>query len=646
MESPPVFHLGEIVVTGERVNLATTISEVTAGDIRDRGAQTVGEALELIPGIDVQVGGKGQSFVKIRGFEEGDLKILFDGVPAQECFSGTLDLSAIPVESIAKITVTKGASSVLYGANTMGGVINIITRKGGKEPITEFSTSFGDYGTQNYILNHGGMLGRFNYSLTYGYRASDGFRLPDGFDKGNRWVGVDSEYHEDGGRRALSDYRKRTINAQIGYEPDEGSQYYLSFDYHNNERGCPVERNRYWHFSQWDQWHLNLVGKKRLSDPVTLKVRGFYVDHKDELIDDADRTVSCGGKPWFDKSLYDDYSVGGEFHSLINFGPLNLLKIGFGYIKDQNKQRGYNSKNKEGEIVVPGWGVVKTYEADTYTFSLEDEVKPIDRLSSVFGLSYDYFNPLRSADVPPPGSIKTMNPQGGLVYNIASKAVLHFSLGKKTRFPHLKELYSTLAGGNPDLKPQKTIAYEVGGESKFSNGLNGWISFFHNDVEDLIERVKDAVGNKMYANIGSATIRGVETGFDVGITPKFWLGANYTYLSARDEENDREMEGRPRHKLNLDSRYRFSPGSSVSLQITYVGNQYEYLYDKETKHEMTRKIPTFFLLNAKVTKNLISLFGVDSEAFISVKNITDKDYDEGNGPMPGRNFLAGLTFRY
>jgi len=275
------------VVTGkkEAASLATTVTEVTEEDIKARGDQTVGEVLDHIPGVDVQMGGKGESHIKIRGFDQGDLKVLIDGVPAHETYFGTVDLSAIPVDAISKITVTKGASSVLYGAGSMGGVVNIITKKGGKKPFTEFTTSFGDYGTENYILNHGAQAGNFNYWLTYGYRESDGFRLSHDFDDDSRRVGRDSEYHEDGGKRDLSDYIKRTLSAKIGWEPDKDTKLYLSYDYHNNERGCPTEYNRYWSFKKWDQWHLNLVGEKRINKLFSVKARGFYIDHEDELTD-------------------------------------------------------------------------------------------------------------------------------------------------------------------------------------------------------------------------------------------------------------------------------------------------------------------------------------------------------------------------
>ena len=231
-----VFELGEVVVSSERrtVNLATTVTEVSQADIEARGAQTVSEALELLPAVDVQKGGKGQAYVSLRGFDQRDVKVLIDGVPALETYYGTVDLSMIPIDAISKITVTKGASSVLYGANTMGGVVNIITKNAGDEPFTEITTSFGDYSTKNVILNHGNKIDKFNYWLTYGYRDSDGYRLSDDFDKYNRHTGLGTEFNEDGGKRDLSDYTKQTLHGKVGFEPNEDTSLFLSFDYHNN----------------------------------------------------------------------------------------------------------------------------------------------------------------------------------------------------------------------------------------------------------------------------------------------------------------------------------------------------------------------------------------------------------------------------
>ena len=569
-KSAEVFTLGEIVVSTNKevVTLATTITEVTEEDIKAQGAQTVAEALDLIPGVDVHTGGKGQAFVRIRGFEQEDVKVLIDGVPAHEAYFGTLDLSLIPVDSISKISVTKGASSVLYGANTMGGVINIITKKGGEKPVSEFTTSFGDYGTRNYIFNHGAKAGDFNYWLTYSYRESDGFRLSSDFDKNNKHTGIGTNYNEDSGKRDLSDYIKRSINAKIGYEPDEHTKVYLTFNYLNNERGCPTEYGRYWAFSQWDQWHINLVGEKKFNELFTVKARVFYVDHDDTLTDVSWDTEHTTGKKWFEKSAYDDYSTGGELQTFFNFGKYSFLKAGLNYIRDNHKQRDSldnNCKSVQKGWDQPGWQKQEEYEADTYTFALEDEIRATDRLSFVLGASYDYFDPQEAYNQPLPVSIDTVNPQAGMIFYLTDDSSLHASVGKKTRFPQLKELYSKHAGGNPNLDPQKTISYETGASHNFNESITCSLAYFYNDIDDMIERV-ERDSEKVYVNIGEARIQGIETTLDMRILDNLQAGINYTYLSTMDKENNHELEGRPRHRLNTDLRYRFPFGLSAYLQ--------------------------------------------------------------------------------
>lgn len=641
-----VFELGEVVVTGEKetVNLATSVSEVTLKDLKAQGAQDVAEALEFLPGVDVGVGGKNEAHVTIRGFEQGDVKVLIDGVPAHETYFRKLDLSMIPVDAISKITVTKGATSVLYGPNTMGGVVNIITKKGGKEPFTSLNTALGDYDTRHAIFNHGGMLGNFDYWLTYGYRESDGYRLSDDFDDDDKWVGKDSPYHEDGGKRDLSYYIKRTLNAKVGYNPNEDSKIYLTFDYHNNERGVPTEYNRYWAFTEWDQWNLNLVGEKTFNDFITLKGKVFYVDHKDEL-----RDVSSGDKQtqrkWFETSSYDDYSVGGDLQSHIQLADWNLLKIGFNYIKDHHEQQDFLDDECMGVIKgwdKPGLQPEEEYEADTYSVGLEDEIHLGKEFSTIVGLSYDYYDPREAYDQPTPDSTDSFNPQMGLVYNMSHKTQFHASVGKKTRFPHLMELYSEMAGGNPDLDEQETITYEIGAEHNFLPNLKGTLAFFYNDIDDLIDRV-DVGGEDVYDNVGEACIEGLEAQLDYMVTKAFQLGMNYTYLSTEDEDKDRDLPDRPRHKINLDARYHFDFGLSAFMQASFVERQFEYYYDRKTNSEYKRDYPDYLLIDAKLTQDMGTWWGVNSEIYVQVTNLTDKDYEEGR-PMPGRNFLAGLYF--
>ncbi|WP_321531471.1 TonB-dependent receptor [uncultured Desulfuromonas sp.] len=628
-----VFTLGEVIVTAEQqsVNLATTVTEVSTQDLRDRGAENVAEALQFMPGVDVQTGGKGQSYVSVRGFEQSDLKVLVDGVPVYEQYFRSLDLSQIPVDSIAKITVTKGASSVLYGANTMGGVINIITKRGTATPQTDITTSLGDYGTQNYSISHGGSTDKFNYWMNYSFRESDGFRLSDDFDEHGKF-GIDSSLGEDGGKRDDSGYIKQSVNAKLGYTPTDATQVYLTMNYINDEKGIPDSD---WYFDNWQQWMVSLVGEHRFNQQLRIKARTFYVDHEDTLKD-----TDYASSDWFYKSAYDNYTVGGEVQAFWDLGSYSFVKMGANFTRDNSKQQ---------EVLAPGdsWQDAGDFESDTYSLSLEDEITVNDWLSLVLGTSWDYYDPRKADDQPVPDSDAVFNPQLGMVFTLSDATSIHASVGKKTRFPHLKELYSTMSGGNPDLTPQKTIAYEIGITHEFTNRLNGSVAYFYNDVEDLIQKTGDKKLNTVhYSNVAEARIHGVEATLNANLTERFEAVFNYTYMRTEDKQNNRELEGRPRHRANLDLRYSFPFGLLVSTQASYTQRQF-YIYQESRKSpEIWTKAPDYFLLNLRLEQQLPAFAGIDSSLFLQVDNLTDKDYVNVGNLMPGRNFLVGMHAKF
>ena len=99
---------------------------------------------------------KGNANIAMQGFQQDRILTLIDGVPYYETKYGYLDLSSIPSSMISRIEVIKGASSVLYGPNAEGGVINIITKKGGDQPSLSLRGEMGDYGTNREVISGGG----------------------------------------------------------------------------------------------------------------------------------------------------------------------------------------------------------------------------------------------------------------------------------------------------------------------------------------------------------------------------------------------------------------------------------------------------------------------------------------------------------
>jgi outer membrane receptor protein involved in Fe transport len=323
-----VIPLDEIVVTARReaISLATTTSEVTQEDIRAQGALTVAEALKTTPGLHVSMRcpyeGTG---VYVRGFERHQTKVLIDGIPVYEPFRKVFDLSMIPAGIIDKIKIVKGPSSVLYGANTMGGVVNVITKKRAGKPLTELTCSCGRDGTQRYQIDHGAGFGKFNYWLSGSYGTSDGFRL-------SKKYNSDAQVSpfEDGGLRDNSDYSRRALALSLGFRPSEDGEVNFSFLINDGEAGLPVPPNPtkltegsesyHWRFKDKDRWQAGFVSRFKPTSWLSVKGSGFYANTKITLDAYSDGT--------FGEILYSNFSdsrsIGGFLHARLHHGQIGF----------------------------------------------------------------------------------------------------------------------------------------------------------------------------------------------------------------------------------------------------------------------------------------------------------------------------------
>jgi iron complex outermembrane receptor protein/outer membrane receptor for ferrienterochelin and colicins len=635
-----VFELGEVVVRGQADTQApvTSLDVVDAQDMRETGAQTVDQALEFLPGVYIEEGGKSTKHVNIRGFTESELKVLVDGIPANETYFRTIDLSQYPVAGVSEIKVVKGIPSVLYGANSMGGVVNIVTKKGEEEPSASGEVLVADYSTLHSAVSGGGQLSNLNVFVTYVYQSSDGYPLSDDFDADDANVGKDSPYHEDGGVRDNSDYIKRALTGKAGVESDSG-RVYLSFDWHDNEQGIPVEYNRYWRYTEWKQWHLNLVGEQQAGD-LLLKARAYYFSHDDTVTDDAQQTIAAGGRSWFDASTYDDYSAGGMLRADWTVRENLALRSALQYQFEQNRQRELNPKGGNGKILVAGWTDDAVYETETWDAALEAEGR-FGRFTILAGVSYDLYRPLRSTGLAPGDDADALNPQAGLRCALTDEADVYVSVGRKTRFPHMKELYSQHAGGNPDLDPEYSDSVDAGFELALPN--RPWqpalrVAVFYNDVHDMILSVDTADGESRYENIGRATTQGAELTVQVVPVEELELSVNGTLLDAWDEEQDRRLQQLPRTSLKARAAWHPFAGSAVFTQARYAHGAVQYLFDRGSGSEYTRDLPDYVVWDAGIEQELLK----HAALIVRVDNLLDENYDLGDGPMPGRRLWAGL----
>ena len=195
------YTLGEVVVTGERVGVEAigTVREITADDIARRDARNLNQALELLPGLDIRTATDGIPRIDLRGFRSRHVLLLLNGIPFNSAFDGQFDPSIIPVENIAKIKVSYGNNSVLYGQGGLGGVINVITKKGteGIQGNVKLETGARNRNLGSFSVS--GAKDRFDAFVSGSALDSDGFVLANDFE---------ATSEEDGGLSENSDRKQ------------------------------------------------------------------------------------------------------------------------------------------------------------------------------------------------------------------------------------------------------------------------------------------------------------------------------------------------------------------------------------------------------------------------------------------------------
>ncbi|MBI9083589.1 MAG: TonB-dependent receptor [Desulfobacterales bacterium] len=659
------YTLGEIVVTGDRpgVEQMALTTVITAEEIEVTGSQNVAEALAHAPGITVSTGRKDESDVSIHGFAQNKTLILIDGVPFYETYYGKLDLKQIPTDIIAKIEITKGAASVLYGANAEAGVINIVTRKAAGRPTVSASLDVADGGGMRASVSHGMRTGKFNYWINFSRREADATRLSGDFTKrtGLIWRkpgGKSYPYIEDGGYfRDNSDYQTDSLWAKIGFEPSRDAEYFVNFHHSATEKGVPanLDENQVLPnpkvpsdspFSflcrkpEYNDWGVDLSGRQAVSDRLTFKGKVFYHEHTDDYAsyNDIDHTVLIA------TSRYEDYMAGGMVMADLRLAEPDHLRLAVHYKGDSHKEN--------GDAHLP------LAESFSYTGSvaLENEYALAGRFSIVMGASYDWMdvskakeNVINAAgafvsqiDNTTPGIKDSVNPMIGGNWFVSDTLRVFGSVAQKTRFPALHELYSGTSG-NPKLDAERSNNYTLG-LSKTLDGLELEIAGFFHDISDRIERFDK---NSLYLNSEKIHVYGVEATAIWTPLADLTLKMDCTLAEARDKGDTRvtdDVVDVPEVKIGASASYLLSSlGTRFDVNLQFVGRTWGQLPTPGNPNEDALRTESYNTMGARITQPL----GDHWQLHLTGTNLMDRAYEpEAGYPAPGRTLWAGVSMNY
>jgi iron complex outermembrane receptor protein len=600
----PVRITEEIQVIGKaprEIPLAT-VTTIEATTIEQRKPLDLSEVLRYTPGATVTVGAKGEYTLKLRGIDSGRIALLVDGVPIVEPYFGTFDLKTVSSGGIASLQVTTGPSSVLYGPNTLGGIVNVITQRPTSDPRVYLTLAMGNQNTRGAGADTALQLGKVGVVASALYQDSDGFRFADPATGTNL-------------SRDLSDYKRFNLSGKVIYNPSDSSEIMVNADTYHSAYGIPPAlfgQARYWRFKDWDRTSVSAGGYTALGDTAVLRFRGYYSNYYNVLDQYTNGSLSAlSAESSYNNPIYGFFGLG-EF----DLAKWNALKASLYYESDRTRQQDNPGLAWYG------------YHQDSLSAAVEDHISIFDNWKLIAGASLDTLHKFVG------GTTTRFNPLVGLKYSPTDALDIHISFATKSKFPSMRSLYSTV-GGNPDLKSESGRSSELSVTYDKGFFLSG--SFFLNSLRDFIISVRLPNGTREFLNINRARINGFELQAQKNLTFGafgFDALANYTFLDHRDISDNRPLDALAKHTGTFDAGFSVAGGPRLGLTGIVASKSWYW----NTSTSSLLMIPSYFSLDAVLSWSVRNF-----EPFFRVTNIFNHYfYTEPGFPWRGRFLEVGL----
>ncbi|MEI7484235.1 MAG: TonB-dependent receptor [Ignavibacteriota bacterium] len=640
----------------------SSISLVTSDEIKNKNKITFDQVLEDVQGVTInRTNGINVSALSIRGSSDvagggigNRVLLLLDGRPSLTGDSKGALWSLIPVSTIERVEVVKGAFSSLYGSSAIGGVVNVITKKPTYKPYTAVNVNGGFYQKLNDSLKFSDKLQSFT---GLNVLHSDSYR------KFSYLLNID--YKQNDGYSQQTDYNFYSGLGKFTYDLFGNRDLEFTVQYTKSESGYP----HYWRVPPGGYAQPYKVDNTYLGDNIQKETQSY----------DLNYNAIANSKTKYSSRFY--YY---KLYSKSTYNPNNAVSIQYGvpgkefdtYITSYNfgniSQVDYNISDKH--YLISGidlqWNVVRSspesilygnqqqynigaYAQEQWNIFTKNNI-PV--LTSTIGGRFDLNKFIGSFEE------KQFSPKLSLLYSPQSNSVIldntsyRFLVGSAFRSPSIAELYfkKELFGGfdfvyNPNLKPEQMTSIEFGFRKQFKARFNLDVSVFYNLYDNLIQYVNIGPtpnGPFQVQNVAKAQIKGFEFYIDYNSTmnlfkEKFHYGFefDYTYLDARDLSSNRADEFlpyKPKHLFNSSVNLGIY-GFNYNVSGKYVSKIDEVIFFKYEEPK------AYFLLNMKLSKTI----GKHVSLFVAVNNLTDQFYQELERIVaPNRNYNSGINIDF
>lgn len=644
----PTASLQPIIVTPSRAPLQSDmvpsdVTVISASQIESSGDSTIGEVLSNIGGLYVYNDGEVKTDkVDIRGFADtavSNVLIMIDGRKINSIDISGPDLSSIPVESIERIEIIRGASSVLYGDNAVGGVVNIITKEGCGKANGSIEYEAGSYGLSTENVNVNGSMAGLSYDMDQKYSGETGYRA------NSTMIAKDYD-----GKFAYSLTDTLTINSSIIW--------------HQDQYGLPGG------LSAQD---IALNGRRSSDYPNSTdyastldKTFTLGIDDKSDLGD-----ISLDGS-YQDKTTYaffneDPYGATAVKYDITTTGILakDILK---GKILDHEFETvaGVDLYDSENRILGGGYGLSQDFDrVSVYKYELgaydNTTLWLTDRLNVNAGYRYQYahytFNDAGN-DLKTTQNANAPVGNAGLTYEYAPGSNVHASVAQTFRFLATDEWYSTFTGLSTSLKQQTGIQYEVGVKQNIDDitTVTATPYLIDNKNEIFYDPYEVFFGEN--SNYGHTRRIGIELTQTTDLLKILKSRLDALNINSTFTYQDPKFVGGPynNHTIPMVPYLQSTTGIEIGFlkHFTFTANEkytgQQYAIDDVLGQ--TARVKQYCTTDLKLSYKIGSIeiaVGVDNlfnEYYNDYVVMSTIDTDKAYYPAPGRTIYSQLTWRF
>lgn len=578
----------EIIVTATRrpAPVADTAGRNEVISRADIDAQVMTVLPEAIGSAAVQAGGAGQqtSFF-LDGANSRHVLALYDGIPLNDSASpnGQYDFGQDNLGGLERIEIVRGPAAAHYGSGAIGGVVNLIPRRGGESSFEPFGeAASGSLATTRLLLGAAGSSAALDYGVSWERFETKGYDLvPERMTSTGEPDGATIETTAVAARLPLGvwsvDVIGRHRTSSVAYDTFSGGAF---FDLRQDDPDLQTSASQ-------TLWRL---GVERASAASTLRITGGGVV--------TDRADSDNG---LITSGATSERVFVEAMAFFESGPHNW-----------------------------SLGVTADFDAIDVAGAFSDPLRADEQRVGAFLLG----SAALSERVTATGALRLDSWEGFGVEPTASLGViadlaalrLYLSAGTGFKSPSLSERFETsfFNIGNPALAPETSNAWEIGGEWRLHTALSLGGAYHSSRVENLIEY---DFPQRRNINVGVAHIDGAEARATFTPFDAFSIIATYTWLDARNGLSGAQLPRRPEHSWRILASLNPTPRLNAIVSWSHVGTRTDVIYEDGGQFASAAGRADSFGIGAIAANYQLT----DAlTLFVRVDNLTDESYEQPN----------------